>query len=651
MKIDFLTNKEEYKVLYDFLTKNITNQKIKSFSGELNNEGLPYGGCSIVLELDNEINSYTRINFNLSSSSKLTGVCLATKKNGEKVKFNFFDETYGEISYPDESIYVGKISKLKKEGRGAYTEKNGTLFAGNFANDKKHGEFKVTFLDGIDSIMHYNNDEAVGVLKKKVGENFVLTAKIKNNDIVKVEYTLFNPDLQSYIYYKAISKLKNPLFEVTGEFEVYIGDFLSYIGSIQNGVMHGYGTSFNENGSRYEGNFENGTIEGYGALFDENDNIIKMGIWENGVLVEPEIINNNSVESNTSTASLIYLNNSIKNIDVIKLKEAIKNIENFIVGQDIAINEISNNLLLSFLMEREDNKPITSILMTGPTGVGKTETAKQISKHLFNKEPYVIDFANFIGSHMIASLIGSPNGYVGYGDEPEFLTFLAENQEKGGVILFEEIDKCDEECLNFFMRMLDEGEVLSAKNESYKVNNFVILATTNMSANTTKKLGFNAKNDIKDSLANGGTSLKREQLARFNLVTEYVPLKKEAKIELCKRAVEDTIEKVKKISGYNIEIKYKKDIFEDIVTNSNATFGVRELKKQAKKVLTEKLAEFIRKNDSKNIKVIINSLEDIIIQVKKEKQLKPLKLPEAFFKKDLSSHFEKNSEDEFIKKD
>lgn len=219
---------------------------------------------------------------------------------------------------------------------------------------------------------------------------------------------------------------------------------------------------------------------------------------------------------------------------------------------------------------------------------------------------------------MLSSLVGAPNGYIGSDQTPELIKYIDENKDEGGVILFEEIDKADSECLNIFMRILDEGEIISAKNISYSVKNFIILATTNMSANHVNTLGFSVdENDIRDTMIKSTTGMKKEQLARFNLVCEYEDLKREDKLVLCKKAIEETVSKLKNIEGYNIKFEYNERILGQIVDKVNNAFGVREIKKQASREITQKLAEFIRKHSETDLIVKIKNLDEVEIVINK----------------------------------
>lgn len=624
VNINFLEN-NNYNELRDFLQKELGFSNIKYFTGNLNENNFPIGKCIVKMDEQDLENDVENIELSINKDTRLIKECFINLKNGSKIEYRFTGKNFGEIIYPDASIYEGGVKKLMKHGHGVCVTSQGYEMAGTFINDLRNGRFKVKFQDEKTAEINYVNDLAEGYFEKELNNGAVLCGVFEKNKITELTYFIESKDIM--IEMEDINE--NVFYEITGHGSVFENNRLIYTGYLKNGTYHGEGAYIYANGGKFVGFFKDGKKDGEGILFDENGTILIKGVWKNGNLIESIYVSDlmkdridktgkitSFPDAGTSLVTSLEVESKPIEMDIVYLKNAIKNIEKNIVGQKQAINEISNNLLLSFLCEREENKPLTSIIMTGPTGVGKTETAKQISENIFKTKPFVVDFANFYGEHMLASLIGAPNGYIGADQTPELLKYISENQEKGGVLLFEEIDKSDAECLNIFMRMLDEGEILSAKNQPYSVKNFVILATTNMSVNHVRSLGFSSENktDVKDELANKNTGMKREQIARFDLVVEYKNLTRKDKITLCKKAIEDTIKKLKTLKGYNITYEYDNSIIESIVDNTNSVFGVREIKRQASKQISEKLAEFIRKNDATNITVKINSLDDIKVE-------------------------------------
>ena len=416
-------------------------------------------------------------------------------------------------------------------------------------------------------------------------------------------------------------------------------DFLngkSYMGQVYQTYPHGLGMIKEANGDFTIGYFENGECHGLFLNYDKNNNLVYKSVYYHNECIissdnDQEIVDalkDCEFDLKQMWECLKTEKKTNATIEVDDIKKGLNNIEKNIIGQKKAIKIINNHLLLSLLCARQENKPITSMVFTGPTGVGKTEMAKQISENIFNKKPFTIDFANFHDKFMLSSLIGSPAGYVGSDNEPEFLKYIRENSETGGVLLFEEIDKAHEDCLNFFMRILDEGEVLDSHNKAYSVKNFIVLATTNMSANTTRTLGFSDKDDdVKNQMANTEqTGMKREQLARFGLVVEFGMFNKEEKRALTLMALDKAVARIRTIKDYKINIKFEDKFVDDLASKMNNTFGVRDIQSRASSTINEQLANFIRNNDERNIKVKFKSLDDVEIKGvsqkdKKEKNL------------------------------
>lgn len=415
--------------------------------------------------------------------------------------------------------------------------------------------------------------------------------------------------------------------------EISFRDSSTYIGDMLYTYQHGKGKFTNPDGSFTIGFYKHGLKHGLMLNYDKDGHLVNKSVYADGDHVVTskddekivKALKDKRFENNTIVSQFDQLEEDMltkkATLNVAEIKKGLSEIEKKIIGQKEVVRAVNNHLLLSLLCERQENKPITSMVFTGPTGVGKTEMAKQIAENLFHKKPFFVDFANFHDRFMLSSLIGSPAGYVGSNEEPEFLKYVRENAETGGVLCFEEIDKAHESCLNFFMRILDEGEVLDAHNRPYSVSNFIIIATTNFSANTTHKLGFASEGpDVKDQLAKTETTgMKKEQLGRFGFVVEFGTFNNDERRQLTIMALGRAVKRIKTIRGYKIKIKFSDNFVDELASKINTTFGVREIQSRASSTINEKLADFIRKNDATNLRVIFNSLDDVTIKVVKER--------------------------------
>lgn len=310
-----------------------------------------------------------------------------------------------------------------------------------------------------------------------------------------------------------------------------------------------------------------------------------------------------------------------KLLELYRFKDKTKGIFDNIVGQREQLKQIMQVLYNAELGLNNPLGPKASMLLTGPTGVGKTETAYAIANSLFGDSPFVIDLSVYRGEHQLSTLIGSPPGYVGYNDKPQMLEFI-KNHPLGGVLLFDEFDKANKQVLNIFMHMLDKGEVQSAKGESYDIRNFIIITTSNISEKITKhkSIGFGAtdeEEDIKNVISGQDINgVPPELIARFDLVLAYQTLSKKDKIELARRKMDIVCGKIKKLKEFlNVDVKYDEKVLEELADSVNETMGIRELFRNVNNLATEKLVEYIMSNEYfTDFNIYINSLNDVVIK-------------------------------------
>ncbi len=151
-----------------------------------------------------------------------------------------------------------------------------------------------------------------------------------------------------------------------------------------------------------------------------------------------------------------------------------------IVGQDEAIAAISNAIRRSRAGIAEERRPIGSFIFLGPTGVGKTETAKALAEFLFNDEKALvqIDMSEYSEKHSIAKFIGSPPGYVGYEEGGQLTEII--RRRPYSVVLFDEIEKAHPEIFNILLQILDEGQLTDAKGRNVNFKNTIVIMTSNL---------------------------------------------------------------------------------------------------------------------------------------------------------------------------
>lgn len=300
-------------------------------------------------------------------------------------------------------------------------------------------------------------------------------------------------------------------------------------------------------------------------------------------------------------------------------KDLEKKLKSKIVGQDVAISNLVQALKISSIKLNSPTRPVGTFLFLGPTGVGKTQTAKALAEILFGfRDKYKIQPANFVKidmtdyseKHSVSKLFGAPPGYVGY-DEGGFLTEQLKNNNTS-VILFDEIDKAHPEVLNSLLSIMDEGEIRDNSGEIVPLYNSIVIMTSNHGVEllNKRKLGFiedgDTNEDIKNILLdNIKKKLKPEFLNRFDSIIIFNSLSKESLISILDLMLNPVYESLKhrKIS-LNISKSAKNYLIDK---GFNQEYGVRELKRTLNAELYNKIADIlIQHKNPKKIQVNVS---------------------------------------------
>ena len=297
--------------------------------------------------------------------------------------------------------------------------------------------------------------------------------------------------------------------------------------------------------------------------------------------------------------------------------ENLKEIDNKVIGQEYAIKKIKSRLLSTNLGFRQENQPIASFLLTGPTGVGKTETAKAIADTCFDGKLFVTDMTTFKSDADISRLLGGSPNYVGYNDKNNFCDFVKENPNC--VILFDEVEKAHEGCLDLVMRILDEGQSINAKGEVISFENAVIFCTTNLTQNKTPKIGFGSENESAEEAVTSGIGFKKEIVGRFSEVIEYKPLEKTNGKLVAKKFLDAIIVAFEKHNENGIKLTYDKALLDVIVEKANIRLlGARDLKKTIQSEFINRAVEYISTHRCAGATLCISA--DGVKRVPKSKQ-------------------------------
>ena len=270
-----------------------------------------------------------------------------------------------------------------------------------------------------------------------------------------------------------------------------------------------------------------------------------------------------------------------------------------VVGQNDAINAVSKAIRRARVGLQDNKRPIGSFLFMGPTGVGKTELSKAIAEAMFDNENNIvrIDMSEYMESHTVSKLIGSPPGYVGF-DEGGQLT-EAIRRKPYSVVLFDEIEKAHPEVLNALLQILDDGRLTDGKGRTVSFKNTIVIMTSNIGASEiskTKQLGFGTNDGEKQSekdiyMDALKKKFKPELINRIDVICIFDSLSKEDLIKISDILL-DGINK--RLSSKGLSIEVSKAAIEFVVAKgSNLVYGARPLKRFIEQEIEDRIAEKI----------------------------------------------------------
>ena len=211
--------------------------------------------------------------------------------------------------------------------------------------------------------------------------------------------------------------------------------------------------------------------------------------------------------------------------DIERLKDMKSRLQAHVIGQDKAVEAVSKAIRRNRAGFDEGNRPIGSFLFVGPTGVGKTELAKQLALDMFGNKDAIIrlDMSEYSDRTAVSKLIGATAGYVGYEDNSNTLTERV-RRNPYSIVLFDEIEKADPQVITLLLQVLDDGRLTDGQGNTVNFKNTVIIATSNAGFGYGQDNNDENKVDVMERIA---PFFRPEFLNRFNAVIEFNQLKKE----------------------------------------------------------------------------------------------------------------------------
>ncbi|EFY4844835.1 AAA family ATPase [Campylobacter jejuni] len=293
-----------------------------------------------------------------------------------------------------------------------------------------------------------------------------------------------------------------------------------------------------------------------------------------------------------------------------KFLEVEKHLKESVIGQDKALSALARAIKRNKAGLNADNKPIGSFLFLGPTGVGKTQSAKALAKFLFDDEKAMIrfDMSEFMEKHSVSRLLGAPPGYIGHEEGGELTE--AVRRKPYSVLLFDEVEKAHKDVFNVLLGILDDGRATDSKGVTVDFKNTIIILTSNIASNAIMNLSGKEQEDaVKNELKN---FFKPEFLNRLDDIITFNPLGKDEAYEIVKLLFKDlqmSLENkgIKASLSENAALLIAKDGFDP-------DFGARPLRRAIYDLIEDKLSDMILADElHENDSIIIDAKDDEII--------------------------------------
>ena len=279
-----------------------------------------------------------------------------------------------------------------------------------------------------------------------------------------------------------------------------------------------------------------------------------------------------------------------------RLKNLKRYLNKRIIGQDRATQVMSSAIKRSRVGLSDPDKPICSFLFLGPTGVGKTHSARIMSDYLFNNKNIIqVNMSECHESHSISKLIGSPPGYVGYGETGMLTEGVKRNPYS--VVLLDEIEKAHPDVIQVLLQLLEEGTVADSTGETINFRNTIVIMTGNIGSEFVSKpttVGFmsaeyeddNARDKINEELMK---FFKPELINRIDEIVVFDPLDIDHMTDIARLHTKDLCLRLKK---RNITIEVQDDVFEYIIKQINTEkFGARPVKRAIMRHIEDKICD------------------------------------------------------------
>ena len=292
-----------------------------------------------------------------------------------------------------------------------------------------------------------------------------------------------------------------------------------------------------------------------------------------------------------------------------KLLNLEKNLHKRLIGQDEAVVAVSNAIRRNRAGLKNKKRP-PSFIFVGPTGVGKTELAKALAIELFGTEESIIrvDMSEYMESHSVSKLIGSPPGYVGYDDAGQLTEKVRRNPYS--LILFDEIEKAHNDVFNILLQVLDDGRLTDSQGNTVSFENTIIIMTSNAGSNlNSNSIGFGGSQINTNKMVNAlKETFRPEFLNRVDEIVVFDQLNQDQLMQIVDLMLNDTREALK---NKNISLNVSEDAKKYLLSKgTDIKYGARPLRRSIQRYIEDELSDRILKselNNGQTVSVTLNS--------------------------------------------
>jgi ATP-dependent Clp protease ATP-binding subunit ClpE len=308
----------------------------------------------------------------------------------------------------------------------------------------------------------------------------------------------------------------------------------------------------------------------------------------------------------------------LKEKEQTQLKNLAQDLKSHVIGQDEAIDKVAKAIRRNRVGLGKQSRPIGSFLFVGPTGVGKTELAKQLAYEMFGSEESMIrfDMSEYMEKHSVSKLIGSPPGYVGYEEAGQLTEKVRRNPYS--LILLDEIEKAHPDVLHMFLQILDDGRLTDAQGRTVSFKDTLIIMTSNAGTGKVEaNVGFGAAREgVTRSVLNQlNNYFTPEFLNRFDGIIEFKALSKENLLSIVSLMLADVNQT---LAPQKLQIEVPENVQEKLVElGYSATMGARPLRRTIQDQIEDGIAEFYLDHPQvHDLQATLDSEDKIVVTAK-----------------------------------